>query len=110
MINIYKKIKSKYIGNIQYVVTTINVSLCIKKYKFNSIKEVDEFVEEINNETYWMVHKIEKIRNFDYQYNKNIKHSPLHFCNDTITEIYNINNQDYSFLKIDNSLTNVSRQ
>jgi len=106
---LYNKYKSKYIGNIQYVVTIINVSLSVEKHQFNTIKQVDEFVDEINNENYWMVQKIEKIRMFDFQYEKNIKHTPLHFQHDAVTEMYNLENWDYSFLKKDKSLNNIIR-
>jgi len=107
--NTYKKYKAKYIGNIQYVVTIINVSLSVQKHQFNTTKQVDEFVDEINNDTYWMVQKIEKTRMFDFQYDKNIKHTPLHFQHDAVTEMYNLEDWDYSFLKKDKSLTNISR-
>ncbi len=107
--NTYKKYKAKYIGNIQYVVTIINVSLSVQKHQFNTTKQVDEFVDEINNDTYWMVQKIEKIRMFDFQYDKNIKHTPLHFQHDAVTEMYNLEDWDYAFLKKDKSLTNISR-
>jgi hypothetical protein len=109
MKKLFKQLISKYIGNIQYVVTIINVSLSVQKHKFNTIKEVDEFVDEINNETYWMVQKIEKIRMFDFKYNKEIKHTPLHFQHDVVTEMYNLENWDYSFLKKDKSLNNIIR-
>lgn len=110
--NIKKHIKqliSNYIGDIQYVVTIINVSLSVQKHKFNTAKQVDEFVDEINNDTYWMVQKIEKIRMFDFKYEKKIKHTPLHFQHDTVTEIYNLEDWDYSFLKKDESLNNIIR-
>lgn len=109
MKKLFKQIISKYIGNIQYVVTIINVSLSVQKHKFNTIKEVDEFVDEINNEIYWMVQKIEKIRMFGFKYNKEIKHTPLHFQDDDVTEMYNLENWDYSFLKKDKSLNNIIR-
>ena len=109
MKKLFKQIISKYIGNIQYVVTIINVSLSVQKHKFNTIKEVDEFVDEINNEIYWMVQKIEKIRMFDFKYDKKVKHTPLHFQHDAVTEMYNLEDWDYSFLKKDESLKNIIR-
>jgi len=109
MKNILKQLISKYFGNTQYVVTIINVSLSVQKHKFNTIKHVDEFVDEINNETYWMVQKIEKIRMFDFKYNKEIKHTPLYFQHDAVTEMYNLEDWDYSFLKKDESLKSIIR-
>lgn len=109
MKNILKQLISKYIGNIQYIVTIINVNLSVQKHQFNTTKQVDEFVDEINNDTYWMVQKIEKIRMFDFKYDKKIKHTPLHFQHDVVTEMYNLEDWDYSFLKKDKSLNNIIR-
>lgn len=106
----YKKYKDKYIGNIQYIVTIINVSSQVQKHNFVSLGKLSEFVDEINNETYWMVQKIEKIRIFDFKYAKNITHSPLWFQHDAVTEVYNLNDTDYQFLKIDDSLIHVIRK
>lgn len=108
MKKLFKQLISKYIGNIQYVVTIINVSLSVQKHQFNTIKQVDEFVDEINNDRYWMVQKIEKIKMFDFKYDKKIKHT-LHFQHDVVTEMYNLEDCDYSFLKKDKSLNNIIR-
>lgn len=104
-----KQLLSKYVGNIQYIVTIINVGLEVQIHQFNTTKQVDEFVDEINNDTYWMVQKIEKIRMFDFKYDKKIKHTPLHFQYDSVTEMYNLEDWDYSFLKKDKSLNNIIR-
>lgn len=104
--NIYKK----YIGSIEYIVTLVNVSGEVQKDTFDTTKELDEFIVLINSNKYWSVQKIEKIRKYSFQYNKNIIHSPLFFSMNDVTELYNINDQDYSFLKIDESLTNVTRK
>jgi hypothetical protein len=103
------KFKAKYIGNLKYVVTSINVSLSVNISSFNSLVELNEFVNEINNEKYWMIQKIEKIRTFDFKYNENIKHTPLHFYKENVTEIYDIEDYEYRFLKKDNSLCNIKR-
>jgi hypothetical protein len=104
-----KQLISKYIGNIQYIVTIINVELSVQKHQFNNTKQIDEFVDEINNERYWMVQKIEKIKIFDFKYNKKIKHTPLFTQHNTVTEMYNLNDWDYSFLKKDKNLNNIIR-
>jgi hypothetical protein len=109
MIKHIKQLISKYIGDIQYIVTIINVSLSVQKHQFNTTKQVDEFVDEINDDTYWMIHKIDKIRMFDFKYNKKIKHTPLHFQHGDVTEIVNLEDWDYSFLKKDKSLNNIIR-
>ena len=103
-------ITSKLFGNLEYVVTVVNTDgrRCIKRFK--NLKEVDDFVFEINNSTYYSVQKIEKIRKIDFEYNKTISHTPLWFRLDGTTEIQNIDNTDYSFLKIDKSLINVVRE
>jgi hypothetical protein len=105
-----KEIISKYIGRIEYVVTTLNVSGSVNIDRFNTIKDVDDFVISINNEPYWFVQKIEKIRKYNFKYNKNIIHTPLHFSMENVTETHNCNDYNYSFLKIDESLTNVTRK
>lgn len=106
---LYNKYKSLYFGNIQYIVTIINVSLSVKLHQFNTKKQMDEFVVEINDDTYWMVQKIDKIRKFNFNYDEKIKHKPLHFQHDDVTEKYNLENHDYSFLKKDKSLINIIR-
>lgn len=103
-----KNIFNKYIGNIEYIVTIVNVSLLVEKRVFSNIKEVDEFVKLVNLEAYWDVQKIEKIRRFSFAYNKEIVHSPLHFCVEDVTEMRNCDNYDYSFLKKHESLLNVN--
>ena len=97
----------KYFGKIEYIVTIVNVSLSIKTYSLYSLKDVDDFVISINNETYSDIQKIEKIRRFNFIYDKEVIHSPLHFCTKDITEMKNCNNYDYSFLKKHDSLDNV---
>lgn len=103
----FKKILSTFFGKKEYVVTIVNVSLDINKHVFNNIKDVDIFVSEINNEKYWDVQKIEKIRRFDFVYDKQVVQSPLHFCVEDVTEMRNCENYDYSFLKKHQSLKNI---
>ena len=107
--NSIKKLIQKYIGKIQYIVTIINVDLSIQKHQFSTIQQVDEFVNEVNNTPYWMVQKIEKIRTYNFIYNKQILHSPLWVQADGVTEMHNIETYDFSFLKQDKSLINIIR-
>lgn len=103
------KIISKYIGNLEYVVTIVSTDGSVGKRIFKNTKEVDNFVIEINKETYYDVQKIEKFRRYDLKYNKNVLHTPLWFKADDVTEMYNYDNYDYSYIIIDESLTNVTR-
>ena len=104
------KLINKYIGKIEYIVTLLGVDGDIKKHTFKSIKDVDIFVYEVNNETYWDVQKIEKIRRLDFIYNKDVIHTPLWFNMENVTELHNCNNHDFSFIKKDISLKNIKRQ
>jgi len=104
-----KKFASKYIGSLEYVVTIVNVNGEVVRNFCKNIKEVDAFVIEINGETYYDVQKIEKFRRYSFKYNKKVLHTPLWFEYDNVTEMYNCDNMEYSFLKIDESLTNVIR-
>ena len=60
LVELYKKYKNKYIGEIRYAVRIINVDLECKDYEFKSEKELDEFVIKINNEVYCMILNIKK--------------------------------------------------
>jgi hypothetical protein len=48
------KILNKILGKKEYLVTIINVDLHFKTLNFDSLKEVDKFVNEVNNETYYI--------------------------------------------------------
>lgn len=109
MNNIIKNLKSKCFGKIVYAVTLINVDLEINRLMFDNIKLVDACVEEINNERYWMVLKIEKFRKFDFKYNNEIKHKALFGENDAVTEMCELEQWKYSYPKKDKSLTNIKR-
>ncbi len=99
----------KFFGNIEYVITIVNVSGDVKKLIFYKLKDVDGFVSKINVDEYWDVQKIEKFRRFKYTYKNKVIHSPLHFCLDDITEKEFVNNHDYIFIKKDKSLENINR-
>jgi hypothetical protein len=104
----FKKLLLKYIGKIEYIVTITNTGGEIEKYCFYKTKDLDVFVNEINAEIYWMVEKIEKIKRFDFKYNKEIIHTPLWFQN-TFTEKYKLDDCEYSFFMGDDSLQNIKR-
>jgi hypothetical protein len=113
-----KKFLEKCFGRLSYVVTLTNVSSGqIQYHSFDSIKSVDKFVIEVNNESYWFVSGIEKKRVFDFTYKKCIYQKKLHFQND-YTEMVTVESvdrdnkpfvYDYSYLKIDKSLVNIKR-
>jgi len=107
--NYFKTLLSKNKRKTEYNITTVNVNGNIKSFRFYSIKDVDNFIIEINNEKYWNVQKIEKLRKYKFKYNKEIAHSPLFFDLENVTENDIVNNQDYSFLKKHKSLENINR-
>lgn len=100
----------KLFGNLEYVVTVVHTNGNITEMIYKSLKEVDNFIIEINNSTYYSIQKIEKIRKFKFEYNKTISHKPLWFRLDGVTENHNIDSHEYSFLKIDKSLIHVIRE
>jgi hypothetical protein len=104
------KLISKYIGNIEYIVTVVGFEGGVSQNKCKTIKEIDDLVNEINSSTYHQVQKIEKFRKYSYKYNKNVLHTPLWFQVDDVTEMHNCDDYDFSFLKINDSLTNVTRE
>lgn len=103
--NLYKRI----FGEIRYVVTILCVGGEVQKLTTTSLKDVDKLCEEINSETYQQIQKIEKIRVYDFQYKKEIIHSPLFFSIDGVTEQHQILGTKLSFVCIDKSLVNVKR-
>lgn len=105
----FDKFVQKYFGKIQYITTIVNVSGTIETYGFNSLKELDIFVLNINGEKYWDIQKIEKFRRFSFQYKNQIIHSPLHFCLENVTEKAKFLGYEYSFLKKHESLLSVKR-
>lgn len=98
-----KKIINKYLGSVQYLV---NVRSCDgtegKRYVYDTELEVDECIKLFNTEKYWSVINIEKIRKFDFVYNKEVKHYPLWFDDSTTERI-----DELSFYKPVTSLSNV---
>lgn len=102
-----KNILNNYIGRIEYIVSILDSSGRVMQYRFYNLKDVDTFVADINLEKYVCVQKIEKIRRFSFTYDKQIIHSPLHFCLEDVTEMRNCDNHDYSFPKKHESLVNI---
>jgi len=109
MKNLFNKLVLKYIGKTQYIVTAVNVSGSVNNFKCYSIKEVDDLVKDINFDRYFSVQKIEKLRKFKFNYNKEIIQSPLHFSLENVTEVDFVGDYKYSFLKKDESLKNIKR-
>ena len=109
IINKIKKLLNKYIGKTEYVVrlTSSCGEVCISTYE--TMKEVDDVVDEVNSSTYHMISKIEKIRRLPFQYNKEVLHTPTMFSIDSVTERDMCDDYEYSFLKIHSSLKNVKR-
>ena len=112
-----KKFLEKCFGRLSYVATLVNMDGSIQYHSFKSIKDVDKFVVEVNNESYWFISSIEKKRVFYFVYNKCVHQRKLFFQNDD-TELVTVESvgkddkpfvHDYSYLKIDKSLGNVKR-
>lgn len=97
------------IGNVEYIVTSVNKNGDVQQNKIHKYCDVIEFVSNINNEKYWNVQKIEKIRRLDFNYNNEIVHKPLWFQIDNVTESDLIDGQNYSFLKKHKTLKNIKR-
>lgn len=112
--NKLKALYNKYFGKTEYIITTVEKGGEVKSFCLYNMKEVNDCISSFNSEKYWDVQKIEKIKRYNFIYNKEVKHSPLFFCIDDpstycITEMSNIDNQDYSFLIKHKSLKNVNR-
>jgi len=110
MKNFIKNILGKCIGKVEFIVTITNVSGCVEKYTLDSMKNVESYVCGINSEAYWMVSEIEKIRRLNFNFNKEVIHTPLHFSLDTVTERDKCSGYEYNFLKINESLKNIKRK
>lgn len=104
-----KIIHRKYIGVIEYVVTITNVSGEIQRYIFYSVIKVNDFVTEINDNKYWNIQKIEKLRRQHFEYFHEIIHTPLWFQLENVTETAYVGDSAYSFLVKDESLKNIKR-
>jgi hypothetical protein len=96
-------------GKLEYVVTVVNVSGEVKKYTFKNIKDVNGFVTDVNSETYWNIQSIEKIKRYEFTYNREVIHSPLFFTMENVTEKQYVDDHDYSFLIKNSSLKNIRR-
>ena len=107
-----KKLINKIFGELQYIVTVCDMYGSVSKHKFTYIKEIDDFVDELNEpgNYQYMIQKIEKIRVFTFKYNKEIIHTPLGFQVEGVTEKHSVNDYPYSFFKIDDSLAKVTRK
>lgn len=64
----------------------------------------------INEDAYWMIQKIEKVRKFNFVYNDNVIHKPLHFFDDRLCKrVENPKiNKKLSYLKSDKTLNNIT--
>lgn len=111
MMNKYiEKILNKLFGKVEYVVTIVDSSGSVKRSNgLSTIKEVDELIADVNSDRYMNVQKIEKIRRYDFKHDKEILHSPLFFVAENVTEAEYVDDQEYSFLKKHESLTNIKR-
>lgn len=105
IIKFFKQFKNKYFGTIEYLCTIVNVDGSVKKIIFSDEQSLNEQIKLINLERYYFVQKVEKFRRLSYKTNLEIFHTPLFFCLDNVTE----KNDNFSYLLIDESLTNVVR-
>jgi len=99
-----------YLGELEYNVTLASADGRTGTYIVKSESELDDYVNKINLEPYWMISKIDKVRRLPFSYQKPVSHTPLHFSDERFTEKYNVRDWEYSFLKIDSSLSNVIRK
>ena len=106
---ILKNIYLKYFGELKYIITLLGVDGSVEKYSVGTKKELGEIIFKVNDERYWIVQKVEKIRCFEFSTDLKIYHTPLFFYNPEISEYHEIKNHKYSFNKIDKSLLNVER-
>lgn len=101
----FNNLYNKYIGKIEYTITTLCVSGTVNKYTVSSLKDVENLVKDINSEKYWCVQKIKKCRKYDFKFKKDVSHIPLHFNINDVTEIDN----GFSFPIKDKSLLKINR-
>ncbi len=105
----FKQIIEKFIGSEKYIVTIIRADTMLffdRQYRFDTLEDVDEFVTKINNMDDWVVKKIEKVRFFDFKYTKEVRQTSIRLMDkNIITEEVD----GRTFLKIDESLSNVTR-
>jgi len=99
----------KYVGRIEYVVTSVHVSGSVDVGNYSTLKDVNAFVNDINTDRYWDVQKIEKFRRYDFKYHKEVLHSPMHFRIENVTEMETLNTYAFCFLLKHKSLTNTRR-
>jgi len=107
-----KRLINYIFGEKRYVVNVADMYSGVKIIEFKKIKELNDFADELNKkENYqYMIQKIEKKRVIPFTYKKQINHRKLGFFVDDVTEMVNVGNHDYSYLKIDDSLVNVIRE
>jgi hypothetical protein len=110
MINRIKTFISSIIGKLEYQIRIVSSDGTIKVLTANNIAEVDKLVIEVNNERYWQVERIDKIRRFKFTYHKQIQHRPLMFSHADVTEPYTVNGIQFSFLQKSKSLSNIIRK
>ena len=111
-IKLFKNLYKKYFGETKYKVHVLTMYGDFKIYYHNNIKTVNELIEEINQPDFYQynVVKIEKIRFFNFNYNKEIIHRKLGFRAEPDTEMVNVDGYEYSYPKIETNLTNVVRK
>lgn len=107
--NVSKVIENIF-GKRQYIVYTINVSGSEHTCKLDTLKKTKEFVNYINDAPHWMVLKVEKVRVYNFTYKFEVKHIPLHFVLNSVTEMCKFDEYEFSFLIKDKSLSNVNRE
>jgi hypothetical protein len=110
---IFKNLYKQLFGELIYVVSVMSIYGEETRYEIKDLSIIDKESEKLNDKLQYhhMISKIEKKRVYPFKYNKLIKHTPLTFQKEGLTElIYNEKyNHKHSFLIIDESLTNVKR-
>ncbi len=66
-------------------------------------------IDKVNKDPYSNIQKIEKIKKYPFVCKKPIIHKPLWFNLDGLTENDKVDDWNYTFLQIDDSLSDVSR-
>lgn len=98
-------------GKVEYQITILNVGGIVNQYIVYNKKDLDSLVNEVNLDKYYSIQKIEKFKRYEYQYDKEIIQSPLHFDLTDITEIGCVDGVDrsFSFMLKHKSLLNIKR-
>ena len=107
----FKKLRKQLFGELKYRVHNLTMYGEISIHEFNNIKDLDSFIEEVNQPEFYQydIVKIDKLRFYPFVYSKKIIHRKLAFRAEPNTEMVNVNGHDYSYPKIETNLTNVVR-